>query len=265
MFKYEKIKIFAYKVYILFFLFFLILPLFLMVSTSFNSSSVISVTHWEGFTFSWFLKLFQNQQMLDSIMNSIMVAILTTILSNILGLSAAIVLQNVHSKIRNIFYAFFISPILTPGIIIGMSTLILWNYVDVAGGILLMTLAKSSFIASYCFLFYITRLQKLEINWVEAASDLGANGLQTMKYIVLPFLFPTFISSTIIAFLQSFENYNTSIMVSGAQKTLPIYIGSFARKGLNPEVTALATVLIFFSCIIAIIAEYNRLKKRKYV
>ena len=152
-----------------------------------------------------------------------------------------------------------VSPLLTPGVIIGISTLVFWDrWLDVKGGIFLTVIAQSSFIAAYAMLLFMARLQRFDLTLEEAALDLGASHLQVFRRITLPYLMPAILSAAFIAFLQSFENYNTTIFVRGLDTTLTVYIASKVRTGLTPAVNALALIIIAVTIIGAVAWEIAR-------
>jgi spermidine/putrescine transport system permease protein len=154
--------------------------------------------------------------------------------------------------------------VLTPGVIIGISTVIFWK--DVFGvmdvtkalfykGVILSILGQSSFIAAYCLLIIMARLQRFDRAQEEAALDLGASFPQVFWHILLPFLKPAMISAGVIAFLSSFENYNTTTFAILADKTLVTVLAGEVRQGTTPALSALAVVIIGLSLIGAIAYE----------
>ena len=259
---YSKNSVLLYRIYLILFIIFLLSPILMMMITAFNDTNSLSVSNWYGFTFKWFYKLSHNTTALSALINSLIVAFFVAILSSVMGFGVALLLNEMQGKTKILLYAFFISPILLPGVILGISTLIIWKMIGVSGGLFLTVLAQSSFLSSYCLLLYLTRLSKLDPYTIEAAKDMGATGGQAIRYIALPFIKPAFFSATALSMLLSFENYNTSLFVVGAKQTLPIYIGSFVRVGLTPEVTALSTLLIVFAATAAFFYKSMRIKTR---
>ncbi len=103
-----------------------------------------------------------------------------------------------------------------PGIVLGVSTMILWrDAASVEAGLLTATIAQAAFIASYCMLMFTARLQRQDRSLEEAALDLGASNALMFRRITLPFLMPTIATAAVIAFLQSIENYNTTFFAIG--------------------------------------------------
>jgi spermidine/putrescine transport system permease protein len=175
-----------------------------------------------------------------------------------IGIATALFLNTVSSRAKPFLYALILSPLLTPGVIIGISTLIFWRQLGVGGGIFLTVLGQATFIAAYVMLMVTARLQRFDRTMERAALDLGANQWQMFRRILLPFLKPAIYSAAVIAFLQSFENYNTSLFVVGYDTTLTVYIASKVRTGLTPAVNALGLILILVTVLLAVAYEVKR-------
>lgn len=244
--------------YVAVFLAYLFLPLLFMAGASVNDSRFPTLLPWNGFTTRWFGELFQDPMLWQGLSKSFIVGAGVIALSVPLGLAAALLLVELKGKARGFLYGVLVSPILMPGVILGISTLVFWRRFDVSGGAFLTVLAQSSFIASYCMLMFLARLQRFDRNLEEAALDLGASHLQVVRRIILPYLMPTILSAVMIAFLQSFENYNTTLFVYGTDRTLPIYLASKVRIGLTPAVNALGVIFIALTISAAVLYEWRR-------
>jgi spermidine/putrescine transport system permease protein len=130
-------------------------------------------------------------------------------------------------------------------------------------GVFLTVLAQSSFIASYCMLVFFARLQRFDDSQMEAALDLGATNVQAFRKILLPFLRPAILSAAIIAFLASFENYNTSVFTIKQYTTFTIEIAQRVRLGLNPSISALAVIIIAITLFFALVNHAIATKARQ--
>ena len=220
-------------IYIFIFFTYLFGPLLIMSVTAFNSAEFPSITPWECFSWRWFNEgkiaydgqklagLATDWRLHDGFISSLIIGIGVVILSVPIGLAASIVLTQVHSRLRTIFYSISIMPVLFPGVIIGISTVVLWDRIATIGGegfisdlgrngIFLTILGQTCFISTYCFLIFVARLQRFDQTQEEAALDLGATQTQVFFKILIPYLAPAIASAAVIAFLASFENYNTS-------------------------------------------------------
>ena len=250
--------------YLVLFFGYLFLPLGIMAAATFNSSRFPTITPWMGFTLQWFSALWADQRMWQALGTSLLVGAGVIAVAVPLGLAAALLLDRLHSRARTFLYAVMVSPLLTPGVIVGISTLVFWReWFGVTGGLFLTILAQSSFIAAYAMLLFLARLQRFDSTLEEAALDLGATHGQVFRRITLPYLTPAILSASFLAFLQSFENYNTTLFVRGLDTTLTIYIASKVRTGLTPAVNALSLILIALTILGAIVYEILRRREAR--
>ena len=256
--------------YILLFFAYLFGPLLVMSVTAFNTPNYPQAYPFEAFTLDWFVKLWNHRAMMEGLQNSIVIGLGVVAISVPVGLAAAIMMSQIYHRARGLFYLVTVSPVLTPGVIIGISTVIFWK--DMMGltdftkayfykGIILSIFGQSSFIAAYCLLIIMARLQRFDRSQEEAALDLGASFPQVFWHILLPFLKPALFSAAVIAFLSSFENYNTTTFAILADKTLVTVLAGEVRQGTTPALSALAVIIISFSLAGAII--YEVMKRRE--
>ncbi len=258
----------ALGAYLLIFFGYLLGPLVVMSLTAFNSSGFPSVSPWACFTFEWFDVLFKDQRILNGIKNSIIIGIGTVIVSIAIGLSAALVLTQVWPKLRTTYYTIIIAPILIPGVVLGISTIVFWDRVSrllgpstdalFHNGIFLTILGQSTFIASYAMLIFVARLQRFDPGLTEAALDLGATHTQAFRKILLPFMRPAIASAAVLAFLASFENYNTTTFTFGNYPTLTIELAQKVRYGINPSISSLAFIIVVLTVFGALAFEAYR-------
>ncbi len=255
--------------YLLIFFGYLLSPLVIMGITAFNSSAFPRAAPWQCFTFEWFDVLAGDTRITDSIVNSFIVGGFTVVISVALGLAGALVLTQIWPRLRASYYTVVIAPILIPGVVLGISTLVFWGRINtlmglpddgfLRNGIFLTVLGQSTFIAAYCMLVFIARLQRFDSGLTEAALDLGATHTQAFRKILLPFLKPAFGSAAVIAFLASFENYNTTTFTFGTYPTLTIELAQKVRYGINPSISALAVIIVGLTVLGALLNEaYKR-------
>lgn len=252
-------------IYLLMFFTYLLGPLILMGITAFNSASFPQVTPWEVLTFEWFNVLFNDTRILNGLKNSFIVGFFTVILSVAIGLAGALMLTQIWPKIRATYYTIIIAPILIPGVVLGISTLVFWDRINVMlgfsddsflhNGIFLTVLGHSTFISSYCMLVFVARLQRYDTGLTEAALDLGATHVQAFRKIQLPFLMPAVGSAAVLAFLASFENYNTTTFTFQKYPTLTIELAQKVRYGINPSISALAFIIVCLTVFFALVHE----------
>jgi spermidine/putrescine transport system permease protein len=221
------------------------------MAAGFNEFSTPSVTVWRGITLKWFAVLAEDSRMWSGLGNSLLIAIAVILVSLPLGLAGALVITRLESRYKSLLYGIMVSPILTPGIVLGISTLIFWRETGVLGGLFTAAVAQATFVSSFTMLMFMARLERQDKALEEAAMDLGASHIQVFRRITLPFLKPTILTASIVAFLQSFENYNTTIFSIGGSHTLITEIGSRMRFGLTPAVNVIGIIFVVITLICA--------------
>jgi spermidine/putrescine transport system permease protein len=200
--------------------------------------------------------------MWGSIRNTVLVALAVVGISVPLGTAGAIMLNSLQANARSMVYGVMVAPILTPGAVIGVSTLLFWNSFSVPAGLHLSILGQVSFIAAYVMLLVLARLQSFDPDLEEAALDLGATHAQVMRRILVPHLYPAIGAGALIAFFQSAENFNVTLFTRGNSDTLTVYVGSKIRSGITPTINALAFILIAVTIVCAIIYEVKRRREQ---
>ncbi|MCU0903374.1 MAG: ABC transporter permease [Tabrizicola sp.] len=266
-------RAFLGQLYFWLFILYLLVPLIVMAGAAFNDSRLPTVAPWKGFTWAWFGELWADETMWGAFLNSILVALAVVALAVPIGTAAAIVLNSISGKYRATLYGFMVAPVLAPGLVIGISTVLFWNQIGhslgadgvplFGRGLHLATLGQVSYIAAYVMLLVLARLQSFDPGLEEAALDLGANHGQVLRRILLPHLFPAILASAAIAFFQSIENFNVTLFTKANETTLTVYVFSQVRSGITPKINALAFLLILLTLVLALAYEMNRRRKER--
>jgi spermidine/putrescine transport system permease protein len=257
----KSFNTFVIRAYLVIFLMFMLVPLIIMGGAALNDTRFPSIYPWAGFTTRWFIDLWNDERMWSSALNTIIVALGVVAIAVPIGTASAILINSVKARTRSILYGIMVAPILTPGAVIGISTLLFWNNLNVSAGLHLSILGQVSFIAAYVMLLVLARLQSFDDGLEEAALDLGANHGQVMRRILLPHLYPAIGAGAMIAFFQSVENFNVTLFTRGNSNTLTVYVGSKIRSGITPTINALALILIVLTVLAAI--TYEILRRRE--
>jgi spermidine/putrescine transport system permease protein len=243
---------------VLFFIY-MFLPLAYMMAVAFNNTRIPTLNPWRGFTLKWFGVMWDDTRMWDSLGKSAVIAVWVILLSIPLGLAGALLMTRLQVAGKRFVYAVLVSPVLTPGIIIGLSTLVFWDTTfNIGGRWPLSVLGQSSFISAYCMLLFMARLQRFDPTLEEAALDLGATPLRVFWTITVPYMRPAILSAVALSFFQSFENYNTTVFTIGNDLTFTMFIVGKVRKGVQPDTNALAFVLVTLTVIGGIAYEIVR-------
>ena len=267
----DRVRKFFSLLFVLGFFAYLFGPLIIMSFTAFNSSSFPRVTPWECFSVEWFDVLRKDTKLVEALQNSFFIGIGVVLVSVPLGLAGALMLTQIKERVRPWYYTIVISPILVPGVVLGISTLLFWDRIGhmfgasrdsiFYNGFFLTIIGQATFISAYTMLVFISRLQRFDRVQEEAALDLGATHVQTFRKILLPFLKPAIASAAVLAFLASFENYNTTVFTIISESTITTFLAAKVRHGINPSISALAVVIVLITLFGAALHEV--LKRRE--
>jgi spermidine/putrescine transport system permease protein len=262
----------GFRSYVILYFFFLFAPILVTCILAFNDSMFPSLP-WKGFTLDWFFSdgpqkigFFHDQKNLRSIFVSLKVAFSVTILSTLLGTCAAFLFEQEEFRFKNVMYFLMLAPMVIPGVILGISILMFTNtlglfFENVIGwdvkllrpGYWLVVLGQVSFISTFVALVVIARLRKFDRTLEEAAMNLGASRIEAIWHITLRYLRPALIGSAAVAFLMSFENFNTTLFLVGSESTIPITLYLQVRDGSTPVINAISFILILASSVIALV------------
>ncbi len=268
----------AYTGYVIAFFVFLALPLVVVAVFAFNDSQFPSLP-WEGFTWNWFfgterpmIGVFHERPILRAIGTSTFVAMFVSILAVGVGLSNAFLFNRYRFPGQGILYIFMLFPLVIPGIVLGISILVFssrvanglwdvaeWDVEALRPGLLLVILGQFSFIATISTLVIAARLQKFDQSLEEAAMNLGASRITVVRTITLPYLAPAMIGATVVAFLMSFENFNTTLMLVGSDAPLAIAMFDRLKEGSTPLLNAVSLLLMLgLSCLALVMIAFQR-------
>ena len=247
---------------------FLYAPIISLIVYSFNASKMMTV--WGGFSVKWYFELFKDQQMIDAVAVSLTVAFFSACTAVVIGTLAAIGLARI-TKFRgdSVFALFITAPMVLPDVIIGLSLLLLFvTMADLIGwpekGVLTIWMSMVTLTSAYVTVVVRSRLKELDYSIEEAAQDLGAGPIKTFMFITLPSIFPAIISGWLLAFTLSMDDLVITSFVSGpSSSTLPMVVFSSVRRGLNPEINALATIIVFIVSVCTFIYWLYRNKREK--
>lgn len=228
---------------------FLYLPIAVVIGYSFNANPV-NVSVWTGFTTDWFGSVFSNQQAIDAILTSLRIASVNALLAMTLGTLAAIGLRFAPRVLRVAFDTLAYMTLVTPIVVLGISTLIAFVIAGIPRGSLTILLIHVVFNSSIVFLIVRARLVGMSYLEEEAALDLGANRWSTLRQVTVPRLAPAIVAGGLLAFTYSWDDYVIASFINGpATQTLPLYIFSQLRFGVSPEVNVLATITLLVTVV----------------
>jgi spermidine/putrescine transport system permease protein len=232
---------------------FLYLPIAVLVAYSFNDSRSLT---WpmSGLTLEWYQKLASNSQLIEAFYNSIYVAVSATALTLIIGVPAAIALDRIDFPGKGLFRKLILLPIALPGIITGISMLILFRAIGFNLSLETVIIGHATALLAVVVTQVYARLQRVPASLSEASADLGASGLQTFFLVTLPNIRTAVIGAGMLAFTLSFDEIPVTFFLTGRDNTLPMYIWSTMRRGLTPEINAIGTLIVAMSIVMIFIS-----------
>ncbi len=272
--KLKSVSYWFYYSYIVLILLFTAGPLIVTFILAFNNSDSASFP-WQGFTLDWFssstpdrVGLFNDPRMMMAVATSIKVAVAVTVISIVLGVNNAFLFVREKFVGKEFLYMLMLGPLVVPGVVLGTSILSfshgIANALDnilgagagtfLRPGFWLVVFGQVSFVATTTTLVITARLRKFDESLEEAAMDLGSTRTKAIMLITLRFLVPAIVGAAIVAFLFSFENFNTTYFLSGTtdSTTIPIILYSRLRFGISPEINAVSVLLMITTGILGI-------------
>jgi spermidine/putrescine transport system permease protein len=222
---------------------FLFLPIVVVVTFSFNASRLVDV--WTGFSLKWYGTAWSDPSIINALKTSLIVALINAVLAITFGTLAAIGMQRVGRRLRSAFETLVYGTIVTPEIVIAIASLLFFVTINVDLGIPTIVIAHVVYNTSIVALIVRARLVGIDRTLEEAAADLGATPIETLRRITIPLLYPAILAGGLLAFTFSFDDFVLTFFVSGATSTtLPLKIFSMLRFGISPVINAVATVML---------------------
>lgn len=243
---------------------FLYAPILMLVIFSFNDGN-LPVFPLQGFTTRWYGEFLSNPELLATLRTSVIVAILSSMITLTLVVATSIVLVRRRVFAKPVLVALVLSPLVIPYVVFGISLLMLFRLIGMPLSIMTVVIAHAVVSLPYGVLVLIPRLQRIDMRLEEAARDLGASGFRTFRSVTLPLIFPALVSTFLIAFILSFDEFAIASFVAGSDSTYPLYLFSQLRFPQRlPQVIAFTVVIMAFSISIVVLAEvWQRVTARR--
>ncbi|WP_274631310.1 ABC transporter permease [Arvimicrobium flavum] len=259
---------------------FIYAPLLIIIVYSFNSNPV-NMMIWDHFTTEWYAGLFglsergpeigdQNRslylestdQLLRALRTSLTVALFTTTFSTLVGTATAIALSRYRFRAKRFYNGFLLLPMMMPDIVLGIGLLIFFVTLGMKLSMLTIIIGHCTFLISYVFIIVQARIAGIDPALEEASADLGASEWITLRKVLLPQLAPGIIGGALLAFVISMDDLVITYFIAGTENTtLPVFIFGMIRRGVKPEINAIATLMILASVIIAGLGLWLRARK----
>jgi spermidine/putrescine transport system permease protein len=234
---------------------FLYLPVVVLVVYSFNGPGVGGFPP-RDLTLSWYRLVFRDDALWTSVLNSVVVAVSSVGISLGLGIPAGLALDRASFPGKGIFRRLVLLPLVLPGIITGLSLLMLFREVNTQPSLITVVLGHGTALISVATTEVFAGLQKFDRAQEEASLDLGADYWQTFWRVTLPNLKLSIIGAGLLIFTLSMDEIAVSFFLIGRDNTLPLEIWGRLRRGITPEINAISTIIFVFS-LLAIVLWYR--------
>lgn len=221
---------------------FLYAPIVVMMVFSFNDSKLRG--RWAGFTLDWYVELFQNKEIIDAVKVTFIVAVIATLVATIIGTISAIGISELRGRRKSMILNVNYLPVLNPDIITAISLMGLYGFLKLDLGYLTMILSHIMFCIPYVVLSVLPAVEQMDKNIIEAALDLGASPGMAIRKVMLPNIKSAIFSGALISFTLSIDDFAISYFTTGnGVSNLSMTIYSMARRGINPSINALSTII----------------------
>ena len=249
------------KLYLGAILFFMYAPIFVLMVFSFNASRARNT--WDGFTLDWYVQLFNDPSIRRALTNTLLIAVFSTVLATSIGTMAAVGIDKLKKRSKGVIMGVTRMPIMMPDIVTGLSLMVLFlfffrlfGFGNLGFGTLL--LAHIIFNVPYVILSVIPKLRQMDSNLYEAALDLGSSPLRAFIQVILPQIWPGVVTGAMLAFTLSVDDFMVSFFTTSPEvQNLSILIFSMTRRGVDPRINALST-LIFAVIMILLFVIHKR-------
>lgn len=252
-------------------LIFLYLPIVTLIIYSFNESRMVTV--WTETSLKWYYALFSNSAIIHAVGISLLIAFMTACAAVVIGTLAAFVLVRVgRFKGESLFVLLITAPMVLPDVITGLALLLIFVTLGAEipffahRGVFAIWVAHVTFCSAYTTVVIRSRFRELDISIEEAAKDLGAGPIKVFFAVILPALMPAEVAAFLLAFTMSMDDLVVASFIAGPDSTtLPMLIFSSVRRGLSPEINALATIIVLIVSICTFFAWLSMVKKQKRI
>jgi putrescine transport system permease protein len=248
---------------------FLYMPIMTLIVYSFNESKMVTV--WTGFSLKWYEALLHNDAIINAVGISLLIGFMTAITAVIIGTIAAFVIVRIKKFTgETAFLLFITAPMILPEVITGLALLLLFvtlsDVIPVFSdrGIITIWIAHVTFCSAYATVVIRSRFVELDVSIEEAAMDLGAGPMKVFFVIILPAIMPAEVAAFLLSFTLSMDDLVIASFVAGPDSTtMPMLIFSSVRRGLSPEINALASVIVLVVSFFAFIFWLTTVRKQR--
>jgi putative spermidine/putrescine transport system permease protein len=235
---------------------FMHVPVFIIILYAFTTEDRTYQFPPPGLTLRWFSVAFARSDIWSSLALSLSVAACATAIAMVLGTLAAFALARARFTGKDSLAVLFVLPIALPGIVTGIALLAAMKIANLDASFVTIVMGHATFCTVIVYNNVIARLRRLPSNWVEASMDLGAHGLQTLRYVLLPQVATAFLAGGMLAFALSFDEIIVTIFTAGKERTLPIWFFNELFRPRDRPITNVVAVIVIAVTLIPILLAY---------
>ncbi|CAN5743254.1 ABC transporter permease [soil metagenome] len=234
---------------------FMLIPLVVVMLVSFSSSSVFNLPS-GNWSWRWYQAMLHKDGLGATLALSVAVALGSTLVALVLGTLCAIAIEQGRFKGREALLAFLVSPLLMPGLVLGVALLQALRAMGIRDVFSSLLIGHVVITLPYVTRTVHSSLALFDMRLIEAAQTLGLSKRMALLRVMVPSLAPAFLTSGLFAFLASMDNYPISIFLTDARnKTLPIEILHYLEESPDPTIAAISSCLILLAIVVLFIAE----------
>ena len=222
---------------------FLFAPVVVVVLFSFNAAPTTSLP-FAGFSLRWYETAFGDSQFVDALLNSVKVAAAVAIFTAVAGTGAAFALSRHRSRWLDLFTSFVTAPLVLPTLFLGIALLSFYSAVGLRPSLAAAAIGHALVTLPFVVVIVNARLMRLDRSFEEAARDLGATPFQSFRLVVFPLVAPALVGAVLIVVAWSFDELVITFFTSGGEATLPVRIWGMLRRGVDPSVNAMASIIL---------------------
>ena len=234
-------------------LIFLFAPVVVMLLFSFNAAATTALP-FAGFSVRWYQAAFGDALVISALLNSVRVAIVVALFTTVTGATAAFALSRRRSRWLDAFTAFVTAPLILPALFLGVALLSFFTQIGLKPSLWTAAIGHALVTLPFVVVIVNARLLRLDRSIEEAARDLGATAFQSFRLIVLPLVAPALLGAVLIVVAWSFDELVINFFTSGGEATLPVRIWGMMRRGIDPSINALASVILVTTILCTLLA-----------
>lgn len=257
----KKIRSFFKGTYLGLMLTFLYAPIAVLMIFSFNETKTMG--RWSGFSFKWYEALFNDSQMISALSVTLTVAVISATVATVIGTMAAIGMHSMKRRYRNMIDGVAQLPMVNPDLVTGISLMMLFALLGLSDGYLRLLVAHITFNIPYVITSVMPKLRQSSNMLYEAAMDLGCSPWQALAKVVIPDIMPGIVSGFLLAFTLSLDDFVVSWFAGNGVENLSMYIYGMARRGINPKINALSTIMFIAVITLLLVINIKSIREEK--